>query len=518
MIGRPATFRARLTVRWTAVFGVLLALANGVVYVAVRTYTYRDLDAKVRTLAATETVSSTDGPIGLHVHELPVEELGLVNFTEKFVQIYTAAGELTAASAFPGMETAFVPREVVAAGLAGEAPQARLSVLGKSVRIVVLPASRDGQRYAIAVGLVTDDIDSSLGKLAWLLVTVWCVGLLATAAVGFRLASSALRPVDALTRRAGAIARGEVETALEVPPVNDEIGRMTTALNGVLARLQRAVDANRRFASDAAHELRGPITSMMGEIDVALRHERRNEEYRDTLVLLRERLRTFTSLTEDLMLLVRTHEGDRTLLRKEIEVGAIVRSSMHRLEPIALARGVRISVEALPACVIYGDERLLARAFDNVLENAVRYNRAGGLVTITAAVHDPRNEAEPVTVAIRVEDSGPGIPPADWERVFERFYRVDQSRSRHTGGRGLGLAITREVLQVFGGTIRVVSSSERGTVMEMRLPGAVRPFDTAARDSTGRTGVDVLDDASPSRIGSSSVATDTSSTAPAASA
>src|SRR5690606_17716587 len=225
---------------------------------------------------------------------------------------------------------------------AGQAPQARLSVAGKSVRIVVLPASRDGEHYAIAAGLVTDDIESSLGKLAWLLLAVWGVGLLATAAVGFRLASSALRPVDALTRRADAIARGDVETTLEVPPVDDEIGRMTTVLNGVLARLQRAVDANRRFASDAAHELRGPITAMMGEIDVALRHERRNEEYRDTLVLLRERLQSFTALTDDLMLLVRTREGDRTLLRKEIDVGAVIRSSMRRLDATALARGVLI--------------------------------------------------------------------------------------------------------------------------------------------------------------------------------
>lgn len=477
MIGRPVTFRARLTMRWTVVFGVLLALANGVVYFAVRTYAYRDLDAKVQTLAATETVSSTDGPVGLHVHELPVEELGLVNFTEKFVQIYSAGGELVAASTFPGMETAFVPRPLVTAGLAGEAPRARLLVEGKSVRLVVLPATRDGQRYAIAAGLVADDIESSLGKLAWLLVGVWCVGLVATAAAGFRLASSALRPVDALTRRAGAIARGDGETALEVPPVDDEIGRMTTVLNGVLARLQLAVDANRRFAADAAHELRSPVTGMIGEIDVVLRHERRNDEYRATLGLLRERLQTFASLTEDLMLLVRTQEGDRTVLRKEIEVATVVRSSVRRLEAIALARNVRVCVEELPDCVLYGDERLLARAFDNVLENAVRYDRAGGLVTVTAAVHDSGDDAEPVTVAIRIEDSGPGIPRADWDRVFERFYRVDRSRSRHTGGRGLGLAITREVLQVFGGTIRVAASSENGTAMEMRLPGAVRQMD-----------------------------------------
>ncbi|HEY8548320.1 MAG TPA: ATP-binding protein [Vicinamibacterales bacterium] len=473
MIRQPVTFRARLTLRWTVVFGVLLALANAVVYFAVRTYAYRDLDAKVRTLAATEMVSSTDGPIGLHVHELPVEELGLVNFTEKFVQIYTAGGELVAASTFPGMERAFVPREMIAAGLAGEAPQARLSVAGKTVRIVVLPASRDGQQYAIAAGLVTDDIESGLAMLAWLLVGVWCVGLVATAAVGFRLASSALRPVEALTQRAGAIARGDAEIALEPSGVNDEIGRMTTVLNGVLARLQRAVEANRRFAADAAHELRGPITAMMGEIDVALRHERRNDEYRDTLVLLRERLRTLTSLTDDLMLLVRTQEGDRTLLRKEIGVGALINSSVRRLDAIARARDVRVSVGDLPACVIYGDERLLARALDNVLENAVRYNRSGGLVSVSAAVHDSGNDSEPVTVSLRVEDSGPGIPRADWERVFERFYRVDRSRSRHTGGRGLGLAITREVLQVFGGSIRVASSSGNGTVMEIRVPGAV---------------------------------------------
>src|SRR5690606_38274034 len=98
----PSTFRSRLTLRWTVVFGVLLAVANATVYVAVRLYAYADLDAKVRTLAATETVSSTDGPVGLHVHELPVRELGLDNYTQKFVQIFDDQGHLTAAASFPG--------------------------------------------------------------------------------------------------------------------------------------------------------------------------------------------------------------------------------------------------------------------------------------------------------------------------------------------------------------------------------------------------------------------------------
>lgn len=478
----PATFRVRLTLRWTVTFGILLALANAAIYVAVRVYAYQDLDAKIRTLAATETASSTDGNAGVHVHDFPVKELGLGNFTEKFVQIYSAQGELVVSSAFPGPGTPFVPMPLIAAGLAGEVPQAQLEVRGRSVRLVVLRAMRDGEQYAIAAGLVVDDVEAGLTKLAWLLAGVWAFGIVATAVVGFRLASTTLAPIESITRRAAAIARGDVETVLDPPAVEDEIGRMTYLLNDVLARLQQAVHANRRFASDAAHELRGPITAMTGEIDVALRYERSGEEYRETLALVRERLQALTSLTEDLMLLVRTQEGDRTLLRREIDLGVLVAGSLDRLCSTAAARGVRLTVATLPACLIYGDERLLARAFDNVLENAVRYNRPAGSVTVSATMHDSGDERESATVMIRVDDSGPGIPRADWEKVFERFYRVDRSRARHTGGKGLGLAITREVLRVFGGAIAVHTSSDAGTSMEIQLPGEARRPETKTKE------------------------------------
>jgi signal transduction histidine kinase len=469
----PATFRTRLTLHWTLVFGVLLAAANTAIYVAVRMYAYADLDAKVRTLAATETVSSTDGPIGLHVHELPVRELGLVDFTEKFVQIFDAGGRLVAASSFPGMGRSFVDPVVVQAGLAGEAPLIDLDVDGRYVRAVALKASRDDRRYTVIVGLVADDIEAGLSKLAWLLLCVWSAGVAATGFAGFALASTALRPVERITRRAAAIARGEFNTTLDPPMVEDEIGRMTRLLNEVLERLQLAVNANRRFAADASHELRGPITAMTGEIDVALRHPRAAEEYRETLSLVRQRLSALTSLTEDLMLLVRSQETNALVERREVDLDPLIAGSIGRTRELAARRGVAVTVEPAPPLILYGEARLLARVLDNVLENAIRYNTDAGRVSIAASLEDGGDPAQPTHVVLQCRDSGPGIPPADWERIFERFFRLDQSRARHTGGKGLGLAICREVLRLFGGTIRVRSSSSDGTVIELRMPGAL---------------------------------------------
>jgi signal transduction histidine kinase len=342
-----------------------------------------------------------------------------------------------------------------------------------------LKAARDDQHYVVIVGLVADDIEAGLAKLAWLLVCVWGAGVTATALVGFVLASSALEPVERITRRAAAIARGEFNTTLDPPAVEDEIGRMTRLLNEVLERLQRAVNANRRFAADASHELRGPITAISGEIDVALRHPRTADEYRDTLGLIRERLTALTSLTEDLMLLVRSQESRGTIERREVNVNALVAASVGRARTLAATRGVTVSIAPLPALVVYAEPGLMARVLDNVVENAIRYNADGGSVHITGWLDDAGDQSQPATVVLQCHDSGRGIPPADWERIFERFFRIDQSRARHTGGKGLGLAICREVLRLFDGTIGVRSSSDAGTVMELRLPGAMHASSSA---------------------------------------
>lgn len=466
------SFRARLIRRWSFAVGALLGIVNLLVYAGVSVSLHRWLDEHVRTVAATETASSTDGPTDVHLHESPYAQLEAGRFTEKLVQIYDADGALVLQSTSLGAGPPLIGRRDVTRALDGEAPMVDVQVDGHRVRMNVLTASRGTRRYAVAVGLHADDIDRGLVALVWLLAGVWLVSVGGTAVLGYELASRALAPVERITERASWIAQGNFDARLDAPAVFDEVGRMTVLLNDMLERLHQAVTANRRFAADASHELRSPLTAMAGELDVALRHPRSAEEYRETLGHVRGRVAALSALAGDLMLLSRAQEGLGDLPLREVAVAPLVDDAFDRWRVAAAARGLHLTHRIGGGLHVYGDAVLLARVVDNVIANAVHYNRDGGSVTVTAAVDVPAAEAwAPTLVTIGVRDEGPGIPVTEHERVFERFFRLDESRRRHTGGSGLGLAICREVLRALGGRIRVAASSTAGTTIAITLPG-----------------------------------------------
>lgn len=479
------TFRGRLTLRWTLAVGLLLGAANLAIYGGAHIYVHRWFDHNVRTVAATEAASSTDGIGEVHLHETPFSQLDSGAFTEKLVQIFDRSGRLVLQSTALDGQPAVVPAEVVRLALEGRAPLLSASVQGRPVRMAVLTASREDRLYAVAVGLFADDVETGLAYLAWLLAGVWMVSLAATALIGYLLASRALAPVARITERATWIAQGHFEGRLDPPRVDDEIGRMTVLLNSMLDRLRRAVEANRRFAADASHEMRGPLTAMAGEIDVTLRRPRSAERYEETLRHVRGRLSALIALAEDLMLLVRAQEGSRDIIRREVALDPLVHEAFQRLQSTVRARGVTLRRDKLDDICLYADASLMARVIDNVIANAVHYNRDDGWVEVTAAVEEPDAGTWATSmVRIQVRDTGPGIPPDQQERIFERFYRLDQSRARHTGGSGLGLAICREVLALHGGSISIASSSAAGTTVDIRVPGR-RDEAAEARDDTG---------------------------------
>ncbi|MGE0040608.1 MAG: sensor histidine kinase [Vicinamibacterales bacterium] len=467
------SFRARLTIRWTLAAGLLLLASHVAVYVGARALLYAKLDRQVRTLAATEAASATDGPVGVHLHE-PSEDAVKGGLDDKAVQIFDASGRVVVQSIWISAGTGpMVPPDAVRAALAGQTPVVDIAVNGRRGRASLLRADRDQRPYAVAVGLFTDDVESSLADLAWLLAGVWFGALGLTATIGYHLASRALEPVVQITARAAHIARGAFSARLDPSPHDDEVGRMTTSLNVLIDRLSDAIEANRRFAADASHELRGPITAMAGQIDVTLRHDRTAGEYRDVLVLVRERLSALTALIEDLILLVRATEGGKEIVRRVVPLRPFVEAAAGRLAGAAHARAISIQVDVPPDLVAFVEPRLLARVVDNVIGNAVKYNREGGHVCVTARAEAPAagDTWSAGRILLRIADTGPGIPEADRERIFERFLRLDHSRARHTGGSGLGLAISREVLAILGGTIRVAESSADGTTMEIGLLG-----------------------------------------------
>lgn len=453
-------------------FGLVLTLADLVVYVGARNFLRRDLDAQLRTLAGTELASAVDEPWdGVHLHDFPFEAGSLPEFADKFVQLIDAQGVVLLQSPILQSTPSLLAPDVIGLALQGQSPLADVVAATRPGRMIGL-ASQGPERYVIAVGLFTDNLEATLRQLRTLLLSVWVGAVGLTAVVGFTLASRALMPVRRITEKAAFIAAGQFATRLDVPKVDDEIGRMTRLLNEMLERLHGALEASQRFAADASHELRGPLTAMLGEIDVALKRDRSADDYRQVLDRLLDRLHVMVRLTEDLMLLVRAQEQQVPAVG-EVGVADILNRVVRRQRDAAAEHRISLDVDAPSGLVAYADAGLLERVFDNLVTNAIQYNHDDGTVQIEASVRAASAEWAADQVVITVQNSGATIPAEERERVFERFHRLDPSRSRRTGGAGLGLAISREIVRLFKGTIRVTDGVGPGTTIEVCLPGGL---------------------------------------------
>ena len=277
-----------------------------------------------------------------------------------------------------------------------------------------------------------------------------------------------LRPVAALRHGAADItAAGLSAQRLPVPSAHDEIYRLAVTLNAMLDRIDSATSRQRTFVGDAAHELRSPLASVRVQLEVAARMgpEHDWEELVDDVLVDVDRL---DRLVADLLALARIDESGGTLRSHEpVDVRALVtavaRSYNRARVPVTLNPG--------PAADVLGDADGLRRVLINLIDNAVRYATRSVAV---ALAHDHVGDFD--TVTITVTDDGPGIAAAERDRVFDRFYRTESSRSRESGGTGLGLPIAREIVRAHGGTVRLTSSRPDGTGLTavITLPAAPR--------------------------------------------
>jgi two-component system, OmpR family, sensor kinase len=487
------SFRARLTLRWTLVFGLILTAALVLVFVSARAFGYTAVDLHLRTVAATELASSTDQGASIHLHELPVGALNEQEFAPKFSVIWAADGSVVAHTGGIRPDEFEVDADFLAQALAGASPLVDIEWGDRRGRLIGLRAlDLDGTPHVLAVGMLADRLDDSLARLLWVLAGVWIGALGLTAVVGHRLASRALEPIDRITERARAIAYDRIDDRLDPPATDDEIGRMTRLLNEMIDRLHAVIDANRRFAADASHELRSPLTAIAGEIDVTLKRERSADEYAETLRVVRNRLTEMFTLADNLTLLVQAEEQAGTVPLRPVPVRGLLSGVAARLRAAAAQRQITLDLptRGLDALRVFGDAGLLGRALDNVVGNALQYTAPGGRVDVTIQWHPPPGDDAWATgrVLIRVRDTGRGIPVSEWERIFDRFHRLDDSRSRRTGGTGLGLPIARAIVTLMGGTLRVAEShvarsspvpavhgpqaeTAHGTTFEIDLPG-----------------------------------------------
>ena len=284
-------------------------------------------------------------------------------------------------------------------------------------------------------------------------------------AVGYLLADRALAPIGEMVRRAERISLQNLSTRLPVDH-DDELGYLARVFNEMLARLEQSFEQLRRFTADASHELRTPLAAIRSVGEVGLQKDGGREEYRDTIGNMLEETNHLTQLVEGLLTLSRADAGQIQLRSDTIAIMSVLRESAALVEVLAEERQQCLILEGDENAQILGDVLFLRQAIVNVLHNAIKYSSTGG--TILASVHFDEQR----WLVISIKDSGPGIPPEHREKVFERFYRIDQARGRESGGAGLGLAIVKWAVQAHGGEVHVASAPDGGGIFSFRLPCA----------------------------------------------
>jgi signal transduction histidine kinase len=355
--------------------------------------------------------------------------------------------------------------DVVAASpqLAGRPPMARLAV-GES-RTVDLPFDDDSYLVvAASAGSRTVLLARSGGDVAeatQALTVLLGVGLplllLVVGATTWRLVGGALAPVDAIRAEVDAISAAALHRRVPLPATRDEIDRLAATMNRMLDRLERVRVRERGFIADASHELRSPIAAIRQHAEVALAHPDRTSTADLARVAHAESLR-MQALVDDLLLLARADEEGLRRSRVPVDLDDLVFAEGVRLRGEA---AVTLDTSAVSPVRVEGDPAGLGRMLRNLVDNAARH--AAGRVALALAERDGR-------AVIHVDDDGPGIPLADRKRVFDRFVRLDESRSRAVGGSGLGLAIVAEIVAAHGGDVAVVDGPLGGARFTVRLP------------------------------------------------
>ena len=311
--------------------------------------------------------------------------------------------------------------------------------------------------------VVGRSIAAELKDLRFVALTLTAVGggvLLLGLAGGWWIASRAMRPIQDISATAVKISAGDLSQRISNAETESELGQLAGVLNATFARLDAAFAQQQQFTSDAAHELRTPVSVMLTQTQGTLNRERTAAEYRETLEACQRAAQRMRRLIESLLALARLDAGQEAMKRLQFDLSKTVVDCVESLQPLADERAVKIQC-ALAATECVGDPERLAQVVTNLLSNAIQHNQPGGEVRV-------KLEALDGVAQLTVADTGPGISAEDLPRVFERFYRADKSRS--TSGNGLGLSISKAIVEAHGGTIEVASEAGAGAMFTVRLP------------------------------------------------
>jgi two-component system, OmpR family, sensor kinase len=478
-----ASLRVRIMAAAAILVVVTSAVMGAVGTTMLRDYLVGRVDAQLLTFAGPRGRGRP--PAGLSPGRLP--RTGTPQLPSLFlVEQVSAGGQVERTS---GSVHGAAPPEVPAAllhGASGPFTAASAGDTGHSWRVLVRPGPRGGY---VLIAYNIDALNSTVARLEAADAAAGAVAILILAAIGLPLIRASLKPLARIEDAAEAIAAGDLSRRIDRPAADTEVGRLATVLNTMLGRIEAAYrareegearardseDRMRRFVADASHELRTPLTSVRGLAEFCLQQGEAasREEMTRLMTRIQQEATRMGFLVDDLLLLAQFDE-DRPLDKQPVDLSSVAAEAVMMARTVARGHALRLLAAPDPV-IVSADGGRLRQVIDNLIGNALQHTPPGTLVTVGV-------NSVPGYGQITVADSGPGMTAEQASRVFERFYRTDDARSRAHGGTGLGLSIAAALVDAHGGTITVDPRPPGdGATFRVRLPLATPSADGEPR-------------------------------------
>jgi len=445
---RALPIRVRLTLAFAVVMAAVLAGMGSFVYVRVGNALITSVDQTLN-LQAREAVGHASEGKSL----VDPDSTGGVTLAE-FV---TPTGAVT--RSIPAHLPMLVSQQQIARIAGGPAMRGSIERANGDWRYLAVRASGG----VVIVARSLEPREESLHRLFRELLFASPLALLLAALGGYGLAAAALRPVEAMRRRAAAVS-ATAPGRLPVPPSRDEISRLATTLNEMLARLEAAFEHERQFVANASHELRTPLAMLRTELELALRRPRTHDELHDAVRSAAQETNRLSQLAEDLLLIARADQGALPLRTEPVGVGELLATVTERFARRGREHGQEIEARPTSAFVA-ADPARVEQALANLIDNALAHG--AGAIDLFAVERDD-------VVELHVADEGEGFPAGFLDRAFDRFSRADEARTR--GGSGLGLSIVALIAQAHGGSVGAANRPEGGADVWLALPRARAPY------------------------------------------
>lgn len=453
--------KIKLTLWYTGVLTLTLLLALFMLYSSVGTYLIKSKDTAIRNEYNEFKILFLEGGVAAVQHEATLESAteGIDNV---FFRLLTTEGQSVAQSNMTRWKSLMAPAPSMIAQLNGDPYQIVTTLVPGHSHHVRILTGRLGTDYVMQIGHSLEYDERFLHDLKDIFVVFAAAAVLVGIVCGGLISWKATAGINDITRASRIIAEGQFDTRVPTQNMKGDVENLAVAFNTMLDRIQALVAGMQEVTDNIAHDLRSPIARIRTAAELALHGVKDPEEYTEVMAHTIQECDRLLSLVETMLFISEIESGTRASRKEDVDLAFLAHEACDLFQPLAEDKRIALSVQqSTPTCLIAGEPATLQRMIANLLDNALKYTREGGRVTVR--LEAPHNE-----VILVFEDNGIGISRENLPRIFDRFYRCD--KSRHQRGTGLGLNLAQAIAREHGGNIHVSSQYGQGTVVTVILP------------------------------------------------